>query len=74
MRQGGQRAEVAGGGEAHLELSGESELELAIDALVLGVRVQSILERDVDGAVEVQSVNLGGVTGEGRREEQLLAL
>lgn len=59
---------------AHLELSGEGELELAVHALVLGVRVEGILDRDVDGSVEVESVNLGWVTGEGCRKEKLLAL
>jgi len=38
------------------------------------VRVERVLDRDVDGAVQVQGVDLGRVARERRREEELLAL
>lgn len=54
--------------KTHRQPAGEGEATLGVDvlhALVFGMRVQSIFDRDVNGSVQVESVNFGGVTGEG---------
>lgn len=58
----------------HRELSWECELELAVDSLVLRMRVERVFDRDVDWSMKVQGVDVGRVAREGRREEQLLTL
>lgn len=60
--------------ETHGKFGWEGKLELVINLFVLGMRIESVFNRDVDGSMEVEGVDLCRVSRERSGEEEFLTL